>query len=95
MFQSTNQWYIYLHLADFVQANVGKYSSNMEHMEMWIAQPKIWVFPTISNEKTHVNDFSPWKIHENANVMKILHGKLLNSQTIQQAHSYEQWADFP
>ena len=25
-------WYIYLHLGDFVWANVGKYSSTMEHM---------------------------------------------------------------
>ena len=25
-------WYIYLHLGDFVRANVGKYSSTMEHM---------------------------------------------------------------
>ena len=25
-------WYIYLHLGDFLRANVGKYASTMEHM---------------------------------------------------------------
>jgi hypothetical protein len=27
-------WYIYLHLGDFARANVGKYTSTMEHMGM-------------------------------------------------------------
>jgi hypothetical protein len=45
-------WYIYLHLGDFVRANVGKYSSTMERMgvskyDKWTARvgefgPRIW-----------------------------------------------------